>query len=198
MGGLPSGWTKGLNIFLLLIVAVGGIVGGPAWGQVTYTWVAGPGAADWGTATNWQPQGVPGAGDDALLWQNDAFDRTAVYRTMFTPTPLLRSVHLHATGSGTITLELSQTGAAGALHVAEFLSDQGQVRQTAGELRVSGSLLLGDAANTVGSYDLQGGQVTMERLLLGNQGKGMFQQSGAKSSVQIDSDLIITRGAYHL
>jgi hypothetical protein len=63
----------------------------------------------WNTATCWNPDVVPGEGENAFLTQGDASNRTVWYYRN-NPIPLLSSLHIDATGSGLMTFNQGYGG----------------------------------------------------------------------------------------
>jgi len=86
-------WRQAGVLSLVLLVSVFSTLGVA---QVDYIWIGAPGGQDWGTATNWSPNAVPGDGDNAYLEPNDANDRTASFRNIHPPGTTLNVISVNA------------------------------------------------------------------------------------------------------
>ena len=68
-------------------------------------WVGG--SSWWDFGFNWDPPGQPEDGDEVRLRQSDATDRTVYYWNTLYPDAELRSFWIDATGTGTMTFDMS-------------------------------------------------------------------------------------------
>ncbi|NBC08822.1 MAG: hypothetical protein GVY26_16650, partial [Bacteroidetes bacterium] len=81
-----------LLLFSLLLLC-------PIAGQAQITWDGGGGTSDWGTAANWNPDGVPGVGDKILLDNNVTI--TGVSSSFNPP------AQISVAGGATVTFDMS-------------------------------------------------------------------------------------------
>jgi hypothetical protein len=192
--------TAGLRwpqLNLLAVFLMVSLLSSTSWAQVDYYWAAQSG--DWGTATNWNPNGVPGATDNAYLHQSDANNRTVSYRNIYPVAPTLGSVIINASGTGTMTLELATAGLAGTL-VSNLVTvgnmNQGVLNQSDGILDADpGYLILGNQAGGTGTYNLTGGALTAANTFVGNDGTGTFTQNGGTHTVANELNVGLNAGS---
>ncbi|MDD3580125.1 MAG: autotransporter domain-containing protein [Desulfobacca sp.] len=203
---IGSRWPQVLLLAGWLVV---GLLVQSAFAQIDYYWVGAPGVQDWGTATNWNPNGVPNNDDSAFLEQDDANNRTAAYRNIFPAAPSLSVIRINATGIGTMTLNLGQPVPEGELQAGTiYVGDthQGSVHQTDGSLSATDYLYLGSQTGSTGTYNLEGGDLTANNLMIGELGTGTFTQSENTpvfTTVMVTNDLglgtdVGGSGAYNL
>jgi len=129
----------------------------PSATAVNKYWTDGNG--QWNVSGNWSPTGQPQAGDDVLLTQTDATDRTVTYYNTTNPTAILSSLKIDATGAGKMTLDLSSG------HILKFTTEYvgydgtGAITQSAGA-HTATMLYLGYDATGLGTYTLNGGTLS--------------------------------------
>ena len=145
------------------IVAAAGMVALPAaaaWAvNKTYVGPASGIGANWNNAANWSPAGLPGSGDAALIVNNDTTNRTV---TLDVTAPL-NALLIGNSGGGTNTL--IQSGAFNLSGDGERLGlnpgDRAVHTQSAGNNSYYYSLSVGYSLNSLCTYNLAGGSITL-------------------------------------
>ncbi len=143
------------------------------------------GSGNWSATANWNPAGVPGAGDDLNISPAGTGDVTVTY-DYAGPNVTLDQFNIdlpNSTAASTATLTI----AANTLHSDfGFLGTFGSatIVQTGGTVSMDIDFALGDGApQSSGTYSLSGtGSLTSEELSVGGPGKAMFNQSGGTVS----------------
>jgi len=150
------------------------------YGQDNY-WIGNSGW--WDNILNWSLNEQPDGGDDVHLTQSDGIDREVYYRTSADPSPLLGSLSIDATNSGTITfLQDSYSLSATNEHIGT--SGIGTFTQSGGTNTITDSLNVGLDAGSTGTYNLGGSadlSVSWERI--GRSGTGTFTQMGGAHTI---------------
>ncbi len=187
-----------------------GIFSPASWAQVDYYWLGAPGVQDWGTAANWNPNAVPGAGDTAYLEPNDANDRVASFRNIHPAGTTLNVISVNALGAGNMTLELGVAAPAGDLRANTLYlgatTGRGLMNQSNGTVNIGDYLYLGAQAGSQGAYEITAGDLTANNLVVGEFGAGAFSQSentATPTTVTVTNDLGLgtnagSQGAYNL
>ena len=109
----------------------------------------------WNVAGNWSPSGVPSAGSDVLLVQQDATNRTVSYANASGANTQLKSLTVEGRSTGTITLRQSQD----TLNVL--------------------SLNIATTSGSNGAFDKTGGTLVAEQVV----NRGMFNHAGGTMQV---------------
>ena len=137
------------------------------------------GSDSWDQSSCWSPAGQPVTGDSAFLTQSDSTDRVVTYANAISPTPVLNSLTVDATGSGTMELYLGQDLSA----LDEYIGYDGigTATQTGGANSHSGSMYLGYNSNATGTYNLSAGTLEGSPLYIGYNGTGVFNQYGGRN-----------------
>ncbi len=120
-----------------------------------------PNGADWNTAANWTPVQLPGAGDDAIVQA----DGSGNLQTALISGPLTNNTVRRLYVGGTANNEVGVRSGAATLN------------QTGGSIIVNDWLEVGDAAGSVGTYNLSGGTATYaggDVTEIGGSGTGNF------------------------
>lgn len=160
----------------------------------SYTWITalfgGSGNDDWSTATNWDPSGVPGAGDSAFVPGDGLFGGYVLY-DYTGPAVTLNTVNISASPSGRTTpvsyLEISANNlSANDEYVGDSGSStngQGEIDQSGGTNSISGlsnsTLYLAYNQSDSGVYNLSGSAtLTATNLVVGYNGNATFTQTG--------------------
>ena len=142
----------------------------------------------WDQSSCWNSAGQPVTNDSAFLTQSDSTDRVVTYANAISPTPLLNSLTVDATGSGTMELSLGQDLSA----LDEYIGYDGigTVTQTGGtnslgiqniNSNIPGNMYLGYNNSATGTYNLSDGALTggiPSKLYVGYDGTGVFNQYG--------------------
>jgi len=170
----------------------------------TKTWIGGTG--QWNTAGNWSPSGQPAAGDTVNLTQSDATSRTVTYYNTTNPSAVLKSLKIDATGTGTMTFNMSNNHALNVTTEYVGYDGKGFVTQSAGTDSAA-TLYLGYNAGGNGRYTITGGTLSSSAsLYVGYSGKGTLtvtaggQVSAATlyaslSDLYGDGTIVVTKGA---
>ena len=123
------------------------------------------GSDSWDQSSCWNPAGQPVTGDSAFLTQSDSTDRVVTYANAISPTPVLNSLTVDATGSGSMELSLGQELSA----LDEYIGYDGigTVNQTGGtntlgDYPTMGNMYLGYNSNATGTYNLSEGRLYSE------------------------------------
>jgi len=177
---------KTISRYLLVIFCVSaGLVGG---GVVRANDWNCTGTENWETATCWDTQSVPAAGDTAFLIQSGSADIVVNY-SLVPPNPLLlEEIRLNATGDGTMTLQMNGDPSPPSLSATLLIiarDGSGHVVQSNGA-NVFTNAILGSSSTGSGTYELSGltSSVTFEEgLTIGNFGDGSFTQSAGQAVV---------------
>jgi adhesin HecA-like repeat protein len=150
----------------------------------THTWVTACTNNNWSQTTCWSPTGQPQGGDRANVYNSGTSNVIVTYDSTASPAPLLSGLYINATGAGTITLSQTQHDLASGLEwIGLGLNYTGIHSQSGGTNTISGSLVLGSAAGSTGTYNLSGsGILSAATQIVGNSGTGIFTQSGGQGS----------------
>ncbi|HUB26786.1 MAG TPA: NF038122 family metalloprotease, partial [Tepidisphaeraceae bacterium] len=156
------------------------------------------GTGSWSTASSWNQDSLPSSGDAAYITYTDGVSRAINY-DYTGPATTLFSVTLDLTnGSGSATTALTMS--ANNLTVSSFEmvghNGVGLFNQTGGVNTIQGQtgLLLGAGAKSTGTYQLSG---TGSLVLtggdehIGENGVGIFNQSGGSNSIDAANNLIV-------
>ncbi|MEI8373857.1 MAG: hypothetical protein WCJ35_13600, partial [Planctomycetota bacterium] len=136
-------------------------------GAATVYWADGSG--NWNNPANWNPYGVPAAGDAVYLNSTGVVNRIVTLQTGDTTN--ISSLSISASGGGTMTL--SQTGGKNQIYDSSFSPSQ----------PYGAPLYLGYTSGSTGSYQLSGGTLSSGYQYVGRYGTGSFTQSGGVNSV---------------
>ena len=159
--------------------------------QTIWTGVSG----SWEDVTNWTGGVIPSDGENIGLTQNDNIDRVVTYTNQHNPNATLNSLTIDSTGAGKMTLLQSQDS----LHsINQTIGDQGEGihTQTGGTNTIDDMLMLGNSATSVGTYNLNGGILNANLIVVGGEGTGNFNQTGGITNV--NTLQIGSRGNYVL
>ncbi|MEJ2092969.1 MAG: hypothetical protein P8X65_12320 [Syntrophobacterales bacterium] len=153
------------------------VPGFPQAGLVGKQWIGPNPNSLWSNPDNWDPAGVPAAGDDVLL-TIDPGSQTVLYNVN-SSAPLLNSLTIDATGGGTITLQQFGNDLSTGGEVVGR-SGQGIHNQFGGHNMVNGYLILGRDADSHGTYNLyNNGSLSITYTeIIGNSGTGTFTHIG--------------------
>jgi hypothetical protein len=164
---------------------IGGVVPGP----VLKNWNTGVASGAWNVAGNWSPSGVPAAGNDVLLVQQDATNRTVTYANASGAATQFKSLGVEGRSTGTMTLRQSQdTLNVLSLNVATTAGSNGTFDKT------GGTLVVEQVVNR-GTFKHAGGTMQVAR---------SFQNTGGVATIGGDhrwgagATIAVTGGTIHL
>ncbi len=159
----------------------------------TYT---GPDDGNFSSSANWNTAVAPNSGDDVYLGVNDGtntnFNVNFDYQSSSYSGGGFDSLTIDSPSSGKdITVSEVQTGmTVDSLSAATLVignSNEGQFIQggtSSSSNTISGDLILGNAADSSGEYDLGGnGSLSVSQLTVGDGGNGTFVQSSGTSAI---------------
>jgi len=171
------------------VVLLSWLAGEPARGVNRY-WVGTDGV--WDGKFNWDPVGQPQDDDNVYLTQDDAVDRQVYYRNTAYPDAVLRTLHIDATGTGTMTFWMRSLYPDPLAAGTEFVGQDGRgfFDQDAGT-NTAYKLYLGYAATGDGTYELDGGDLSCTYLYVGYQGVGSLTHRGGTNTIANPSLLAI-------
>ncbi len=168
------------------------LVNGPkVWAQQDFYWIGPPGVQDWGTASNWDLNSVPGPGDSAFLEPSDGNNRTAQFRNIHPPGTTLNVIRVNATGGSEMAIRLALPLPGGDLRAQDlYLGDTGQGRllQDNGAVTVNNYFILGNEQSGNGAMVMGAGSLSAGNMVIGGFGSGAMDQSG-DAAVQVANDL---------
>jgi hypothetical protein len=172
---------------LLLAVALLSLLLHPATtGAASISWKVANGSGWWDISSNWSLNRQPQGGDDVYLTQSGTNNIEVRYRSTLSPTPVLNSLFIDATGTGTITLNQGYDGTAYSLSsLGEVIGTSGKGKhiQSLGTNTVTGTLRLGQNNTAIGTYELSGGSLSSPDLVIGYYGTGHFIQTGGSNTI---------------
>jgi len=151
-------------------------------------WVGNDG--DWGVASNWDTNTVPGANDQALL-DTDGVSKTITYANATPLSTPLWSVSVRGKNGATATIKQNKD----VLYAKdEYLGSAliwpsppinlpptnpvGRHEQSGGSNILVNGLHLGYRENSRGEYALSGGELSASQEYIGKEGEGEFKQTG--------------------
>lgn len=176
--GLPS-WKSKLHLFIrfsLLVIAMVLSLLSLAHAD-TSSWILPSGqSGDWSVGSNWSND-VPTSTTNASIVNGGT--ATVISATT------CNTFRLGSTaGSGTLEITSGSFSVMGLAYVGD--SGMGAVTQSDGTFSVQPGygLFLGNASGSVGAYNLIGGLISGQCLLVGNQGAADFMQSGGTNSAR--------------
>ncbi len=183
--------------YMVLFLFIGIFVTHEALATEKY-WTGGGDGTSWSDGNNWNPTGTPQNYDNVYLLYTGSSDVTVIYNSSI----WLGSVEIDGTGSGLITLDISNYFLPDTVRVG--YSGKGRIIQQSGTHDIRYSLMLGGRTGSTGTYHLSGtGKLIIERWdeIIGNSGTGNFFQSGGTHTVK--AGLVIGRyagssGVYNL
>jgi filamentous hemagglutinin len=195
-------WVRRCGPLLLAASSVAVQFGLCAYGA-TESWTADSG--DWATAANWNSGAgpVPGAGDTALIDDDDNTSRTVTYN--YTGHVTLDSVTVDNDGPmGINTLSMTSTGTSLSAH-NEYFGDSGTstlpgfgvMNQSLGTNTVTETLFLGMGADDEGTYSLSGTGTltTTNQQQIGYNGRGIVEQSAGRNNANGGLALAVQTGS---
>jgi len=143
----------------------------------------------WTTAGNWNAIGAPVAGDDVFLGSHapsfSTVDLNVNFNAVLTFAGHLNTVTLNSAALNGFMI-LNQTTASSAMHAAAInvgtTTIKNKYQQSAGLVDI-GALTLGvGAGSSQNFYNLSGGQLKVQDLVVGASGSGTFNQTGGAVS----------------
>ena len=155
------------------------------------------GSGDWGSAANWS-SGVPGDHNNVYLEQTDGADRTVTYNNTSPTAPPLSMLRLDATGTGTMTLQITSRNPTGDLNAEMAIvgaAGKGNLLQSAGAVTLTDKLFLGYEKTGRGSYGLHGGTISTACTVVGFYGTGTFTQSNGTHTISDTLTLAANSGS---
>ncbi len=185
MGGKKKG-LAGRRIYplFLAVSAAYGCWDHAASGQ-TYSWNTGSGTWSAATGGDWTPAGPPGNGATVDITNNDATSRIITYN--YTGSVTLNSLTIDNSGTGTDSLSMSGNDISTGNETVGN-SGKGVLNQSGGINTVSGVLVLGNNADSTGTYSLGGSGLLSASgtggadEYVGYYGAGIFNQTGGTNS----------------
>jgi T5SS/PEP-CTERM-associated repeat protein len=168
------------------LVAAAGLPGaltGVASGQ-TLTWQNAAGGAA-STAGNWSPSQVPSAAN-ALVW-----NLASTYGVTFGASTGASLGHTYRRGAVTLTMTSPHAVGASGIVVGDLNGDNATTTLSGGALSSAGSIVIGDAAGSIGRLSVSGSSADLSttgagRLIVGNDGNGTLTVSNLGSVVVAD------------
>lgn len=182
------------------------------------------GSGDWSTGANWSGGVVPGIADSAEVGEASGNGGTAVISTTVSDVlyfylgqgtgetgslEILSGGSLTTTGTGGHYVGQYGNGyltvaggnlsvSAGHLYVGfSNPNGYGKVVQTGGSVSVAQDVYLSEGSTTTGRYELSGGTVSANRLLVGLRGVGTFVQTSGSVVVRTTTSANVTIGYYN-
>lgn len=171
------------SLHCLILVAAVFLTGLPA-DAITRPYV-GPDGGSWNTPANWNPSGVPVAGDTVFMGSDTPTVVTpnvdVNYNGIYAAGSVLTSLSINSTGINGV-FSLDQTASSSVLRAVNEtigVSVTGNVyNQTAGTNTITQLLTLGSQLGGVGVYNMGGGVVNAAGIVVAGAGTGTFNQTG--------------------
>ncbi len=152
----------------------------------------GVGSGKWNTTTNWDPTGVPVAGDAVFLTQSSNKTITVDLNKTY-GAPGLDSLLINANGTGTITLNSSKNlTVIGSETLGVF--GRGSFNQNSGTHKTGGMVLGANLTTDLGTFTIKAGKIgVITDLVVGDFGQGVFTVRGG--SAIVGGDLVVASEA---
>jgi T5SS/PEP-CTERM-associated repeat protein len=145
------------------------------------------GSGDWSVPALWNPNGLPGSGDETFISPTDGVSRTVTYNYAG-PTVTLQALLLDLTGPPGAATTLAMPGnSLSATNQYVGYSGSAAFNQTGGTVDVDETLFVGYSFGSTGELFVSGASTTLESawLSLGTNGEGQLTiENGGTVSVQ--------------